>query len=82
MLLDAMMTPMVANGGSHGKVHDGTPGRDCTYQQDTDEDAEGEERKRKMKATAKTLAKVTGKAPADQIAWLETRQKEPSCTRR
>lgn len=42
MLLDALMT-LVANGGSRGKVHDGTPGRDCTYQQDTDEDAEGEE---------------------------------------
>ena len=33
--------------------------------------------KRKMKATAKTLAKVTGKAPEDQIAWLEMRQKKP-----
>ncbi len=33
---------MVANGVSRGKVHDGMPVRDCTYQQDTDEDAEGD----------------------------------------
>ncbi len=58
-------------------MHDGTPGRDCTYQQDTDEDAEGVSRKRNMKAAAKTMVKVTGKAPGDQIACLENLEYQP-----